>query len=249
MKKEEILNGLFIPTKRNIRKIDDELGNFENIHFVVSAWLKSNSEFKNLLDLIQKFDSDHERLGFKGRHDYTHKFNQEYYKAKNAWFQVVKLIENGKISQVNQNNVPRTWARLFNFLKNNNDWKLTDLLTGEIISKNDFNTGEVILHHIDRDKSNDKMNNLAIILNGNHGIITFAQQHYEKLTEFFEKLLKDNLKSIEEGIVPLSWKIPWRVLANKSGLKIHHNRYKRRGKLNKKLITLKKRIKEIKDWV
>ncbi|MHA1488928.1 MAG: hypothetical protein ACTSRI_04660 [Promethearchaeota archaeon] len=246
-KKNDILYGRYFPTIKNLRMVNEEFGNYKILHFIIGDWLNknSNSKFKSLTELIEYFDPPKESLGFKGKHGYTTKFFQESVRVKNAWYQVVRLIDSKKLIQINQKLPPKTWNGLFNFLKANSEWMFVDLITGEIITKNDYLSGRISFHHKDRNKKNDNPSNLNFILSPNHGIITVSQMHYTKLAKFFKNLQSESLNSIKNGLIPGSWKIGWRSIATKNGINLPPNKYKRKGKFNKKIIGLNTYIEDL----
>ena len=171
-RREDILSGNFIPTKYNLRKIDDDFANYLKSYRSVSQWLNNNTNGKiiSISDLIKNFLSrlSYRDLGFVS--EYTLQFNDEEFRVKKAWFQVVKKSNDSSLIQINQKNSPKSWTNFFKFLKENNDWKFIDLLTGEIFKLNDWNA----FHHIDGRKSNDDFFNLCFLLPANHAIITAA---------------------------------------------------------------------------
>ncbi|MHA1254634.1 MAG: hypothetical protein ACTSPS_03430, partial [Promethearchaeota archaeon] len=67
---------------------------------------------------------------------------------------------------------------------------------------------------------------LCFLLKVNHGMITGAEKYNLDLKDFFIKILKSNLRSIENGIIPPSWKVSWRELAITSGLQLPEKYYK-----------------------
>ncbi len=88
-------------------------------------------------------------------------------------------------------------------------------MTGEIITKEDYLNGKVAFHHIDRGKQNDNIGNLIFLLNTTHGFLTTAQRFDEELDDFFIVLIKENLRDILISRIPLSWKIGWKIVAQK----------------------------------
>ncbi len=121
------------------------------------------------------------------------------------------------------------------------------MLTGEILTREDRLKGAIAFHHIDGNKKNDSEDNLGFILQANHGIITKSQLNFSKLAAFFEDLLKNNLESIKNGTIPESWKIGWRKLVIKNGIKVPPNKYKR-DKFRKRIIESKSYVTDIGTW-
>jgi len=248
--KKEILKGKFIPTSKNLRRINREFGDYDNSHIVVSEWLEQNSKFKNLSEMIKYFKTSKNELGLSIRHGYTPNFSDEDFKIKNALFQVVKILDKENLIQYNDyfDESIETWSQLFTFLENNPSWHFIDVLTGEIIDRTDYNAAKIAFHHIDRDKLNDNHSNLVFILNTTHGFFTIAQRFDEELDDFFISLLNSNMKSIANKIIPLSWKTRWRDLANMKGIKIDPNRYIKED-YNKKILESFKEKKTLEDWL
>ncbi len=249
LREDEILNGEYFPTTKNLRSVDSDMGNYEYVSKVVSEWIneKSRSRFKNIYDLIEYYKPTPKVLGHLGRHGYTANFESKSYRVRNAIHQTVRLIDNDKLLQLNKKNIPKLWKSFFNFLKNYKEWKFVDILSGEIITKIDRIKGKIAFHHIDGDKKNDNENNLVFLLHHNHGLITLAQIHFPELANFFKAILIENIKSVKNGEIPLSWKIGWRRIAINRGIKLPSKKYKI-TKLNKTLIKLSSYTKDLSKW-
>lgn len=250
-RKEEIFSGELFPSVKNFRQINSELGNYKYLNRTVSDWLSvnSNSRFKNLEDLIEHFDPLPSSIGHKGHHGYTANFESEKYRVKNAINQTVRLIDDNDLSTLDSKlkKYFKRWKSFFNFLDKNKIWEFVDLLSGEIITKDDYLREQYAFHHIDGDKQNDDDDNLVFLLPHNHGIITLAQLYYPQLAEFFEELLKNNIFSLKDGEIPLSWRTNWRVIAIEKGIKLPTDKYKSK-KVNKSILNLKDYQKDISKW-
>ncbi len=251
LKKDDILNGKFFPTRKNLRKINEDFGNYEHSAHIVKNWLQKNSKgkFKNLESMISYFQPFKEELGQTGLKDYTYRFKEEAYRVKNAWYQIVRILNKNKLQQIDQKKARKTWRGLFGFLNQHKEWKLIDLVTGEIVTADDFVSNVLVLHHINGNKKDDREENLVFLLRDNHNIISLAQRNFDKLSDFFEKLLKKNLESLKKGKIPESWKVGWRELALNEGINLTPNRFKRKTTYNKILVDQKKRIKDMGEWV
>jgi len=67
------------------------------------------------------------------------------------------------------------------------------------------------------------------------------------LAEFFEELLKNNIFSLKDGEIPLSWRTNLRVIAIEKGIKLPTDKYKSK-KVNKSILYLKDYQKDISKW-
>ncbi|KKN16686.1 hypothetical protein LCGC14_0973490, partial [marine sediment metagenome] len=248
-KEDKIFSGDFYPTTKNIRMIDDEIGNYEYLSRVISDWIgeKSRLKFKNINDLIEHFNPNPNLLGHLGRHGYTANFESIIYRIENAINQTVIITKEDSLQLLNLEILPKTWNSFFNFLKKNSDWKFVDILTGEIFNKKDIINNNYSFHHIDRNKQNDDNDNLVFLLNHNHKIITLAQLYFPKLACFFEKLLINNIIAIKNGEIPQSWKIGWRTLAVRGGIKLPPKKYRMKIK-NKTILKYIRNKKDISYW-
>jgi len=244
-RKADILSGKFIPTKYNLRKINPDFANYYNSDRSVTQWLTKNSNFKSIRDLIKHFlyELSYQELGYTSK--YTLKFNEEAYRVKNAWFQVVKKIDNNRLIQIDHRKSPKTWEGLFSFLNKNNQWKYVDLLTGEILEMDD----RMAFHHINGDKLDDDFFNLIFSLQANHAIITAAQHNWKELSEFLEDILISNLYSILEGQIPESWKVGWRKMAVEKGFKLPKSQYTRKKEFKQKFAEIKPEYVDISEWL
>ncbi|MHA1235065.1 MAG: hypothetical protein ACTSQL_08280, partial [Promethearchaeota archaeon] len=243
-RKADILSGKFIPTKYNLRKINPGFANYYYSDRSVMQWLTKNSNFKSIRGLIKHFlyELSYQELGYTSK--YTLKFNEEAYRVKNAWFQVVKKIDNNRLIQIDQRKSPKTWEGLFSFLNKNNQWKYVDILTGEILEMDD----RTAFHHIDGDKLNDDFFNLIFSLQANHAIITAAQHNWKELSEFFGDIMISNLYSILEGQIPESWKVGWRDMAVEKEFKLPKSQYIRKKEFKQKFAEIKPEFMDISEW-
>ena len=153
--------------------------------------------------------------------EYDPIFYEEIYRISIAWRQVIKKINTEIVELVSEDIIPTNYDEFYLFLLENTNFKMFDILEGEIIDKESITD----LHHIDRNKKNNDKFNVVYLLKKNHGIITAAQQYWSELSDFFEKLLKNNFELLLKGIIPESWKIGWRTLAKNLGLKFPVGKY------------------------
>ena len=226
-KKDEILTGKMIPTSKNLRKFNRSFGNYTNSHIVVTEWLEQNSSFNDLSSLIEHFKPQKSDLGNTGRHGYTPNFDDIDFRLKNAFPQIVRVLNQNSIEVCQPVSSIKSWKSFFAFLERNSDWKFVDILTGEIITRADYNNGYIAFHHIDRDKSNDNPNNLVFLLNTTHGILTMTQRFDDELKNFLQNTLVNNVLLLKKGIVPESWRKGWRRVALEAGIKIDPTKYKK----------------------
>ncbi|GAJ24581.1 unnamed protein product, partial [marine sediment metagenome] len=152
---------------------------------------------------------------------YTKLFYNEEYRVQNAFAQIVQIVDN-RVVHPQLDKVFEDWEDFFYFLKENPLFKFIDILTGEIIEEKCL----IDLHHIDGDKSNDKMNNLVYLLHENHTIVSIAQLNWKLLRVFFEELIVSNLKSLSKGLIPKSWILGWRSLAIERGINVPEKSYR-----------------------
>lgn len=243
-RKADILTGKFIPTKLNLRKINPDFANYYYSDRSVMQWLNKNSNLKSIRDLIRQFlyKLSYQDLGYNSK--YTLKFNEEAYRVKNAWFQVVKKIDDNRLIQIDQSKSPKTWMGLFSFLNKNIQWKYVDMITGEILEMDD----RTAFHHIDGDKLNDEFFNLIFSLQANHAIITAAQHNWKELSEFLEDIMISNLYSILEGQIPESWKVGWREMAVEKEFKLPKSQYIRKKEFKQKFSEIKPEFMDISEW-
>ena len=75
-----------------------------------------------------------------------------------------------------------------------------DLLTGEIINNNEITH----LHHINYDKSDNRIENLCFLKEINHNKIS-ANQFNENFAQFYREILKRNKISLKQGNIPKTW--------------------------------------------
>ncbi len=228
----EILNGKYYPTIINLRKVDSDFDNkITDPHTIVNTWLSnaSKGKFNNMTELIEFHVPNPNLLGYpekKLKHDsYTLKFESTRYRLIKAIFQTVLIVDEENLIQLKSNDI-RSWKSFFKFLDIHSKYNFYDLLTGEIITSLDYSAAIINFHHIDRDKQNDNDNNLCFLLKKNHSMITGAEKYNLELKDFFIKILKSNLISIEKGIIPSSWKFSWREIAITSGLQLPEKYYK-----------------------
>ncbi len=245
-KKDEILTGKFIPTSKNLRNFNRSFGDYTNSHIVVAECLKQNSSFNDLSSLIKHFKPVKSDLGNSGRHGYTPIFDDIDFRLKNALTQVVCVLNQNSIEVCQPVSSIKSWKSFFVFLERNSSWKFVDVLTGEIITRDDYNNGYIAFHHIDRDKSNDEPNNLVFLLNTTHGILTMAQRFDDELDEFLQNILVNNILSLKKGIIPESWKKGWRRIALENGIKIDPSKYKK-PRINER-ICQESRNRKLDKW-
>lgn len=230
--KKIILNGKYFPTIINLRNIDSDFDDkITDPHTIINTWLKnaSKGKFNNMTELIEFYVPNPYLLGYpekKLKHDgYTLKFESTRYRLIKAIFQTVMIIDDENLIQFNSNDI-RSWKTFFKFLGTHRDYTFVDLLTGEIITLLDYSNARINFHHINGDKKNDNDDNLCFLLKKNHSMVTGAERYNAELRDFFTKILKSNLISIEKGIIPSSWKVSWRELAITSGLQLPEKYYK-----------------------
>lgn len=158
---------------------------------------------------------------FKGKHHSPETLNKisEANKNKNVSSETRKLMsktmkefysdkdENGK--SINHPWYNPNRAEVYapygeNFYDNqlrNKKWNLQngrDLLTGDKLEYG-FNS---VFHHIDWNKSNDKIDNFCWITRINH-----RKVHSKQKRKYYETLLRNNLQTLKQGKIPESWKI------------------------------------------
>ena len=246
-KKNEILKGEFIPTSKNLRKVKRLFGNYKNSHIVVAEWLKQNSIFDDLSCLIEYFNPPKSDLGLSGRHGYTPNFEDMSFRIENALSQIVRL-SNRKLLEICKNpSSIRSMESLFAFLERNSSWSFVDILTGEVLTRIDYDNGFIAFHHIDRDKSNEHLDNLVFLLNTTHGIITMAQRFDEELENFFRKILAENVFLLKKGIIPESWKRGWESIALDRGIEIDTSRFERL-RTNETIFDRESKIRRLDKW-
>jgi hypothetical protein len=247
LKKNEILEGCFIPTSKNLRNVNRAFGNYKNSHIVVAEWLMENSEFNDLTSLIEYFNPSKSNLGNLGRHGYTPEFDVLSYRIENAIKQIVRITNQNQIETLNCTTPFKTMKNIFIFLEKNSSWCFVDILTSEIFTRQDYDNGFIAFHHIDRDKSNDASDNLVFLLNTNHGIITRAQRFDEELDDFFQMLLIENVSLLKRGVIPENWKKGWEKLALERGIEINPSRFKR-IRSNKTIFDRESRTRKLDEW-
>lgn len=223
--KDEILTGKIIPTSKNLRSFNRSFGDYMNSHIVVAEWLEQNSSFHDLSSLIEHFKPLKSDLGNSGRHGYTPNFDDIDFRLKNALTQIVRVLNQNNIEVCQPVSSIKSWKSFFVFLERNSSWKFVDILTGEIITRDDYNNGYIAFHHIDRDKSNDNPINLVFLLNTTHGILTMTQRFDDELDNFLQNILVNNVLLLEKGIIPESWKKGWKRIALEYGIKINPSKY------------------------
>ena len=195
----------------------------------VADWLNhnSNGRFTKIEDLIDYYDPFPDELGHTGRHGYTAKFENERYRVENAIFQTVQIIDDNDLICLDSEELDfKTWGEFFSFLDKNPQWKLVDILSGEIITKDDIMNERFAFHHNDRDKQQDSRDNLVFVFPHNHGVITLAQMYFPQLADFFEDLINTNINHITDGRIPQSWRTNWRVVALDKGLRLPKDKYR-----------------------
>ena len=247
-KKNEILTGEFIPTSKNLRRVNRRFGDYKNSHIIVAEWLKQNSIFDDLSSLIEYFETPKSDLGHSGRHGYTPNFDDINYRFKNALAQIVQIsndFNNIKIWQPLSS--IKSMRSLFAFLERNSSWSFVDILTGEVLTRYDYNKGYIAFHHIDGDKANDDPDNLVFLLNTTHGIITNAQRFDEELEKFFQKILVENVYLLKKGIIPESWKKGWESVALERGIEINPSRFERL-RTNERIFDRESMTRKLDEW-
>lgn len=245
--KENILSGQFVPSSKNLRKVNRDFGDYENSHIVVAEWLINNSPFNNLTEMIEFFSPTKKELGLSGTHEYTPDFLDEKFRINNALFQTVKIIDDNHLELIKIKTID-SWNKFFNIVGEHSKYFFIDIITGEIITKADYSMGKVAFHHIDGDKQNDNVGNLVFLLNTTHGFLTTAQRFDEELNNFFIDLIKENLRDLLLGHIPLSWKVGWKDIAQKKGISIPPSRYEK-SEYHESVLKLSKKIKSLDDWI
>jgi len=225
----DIRDGEYFPTIKNLRKDKDIIGldidKITILNTVRAHWFNDRLGVSMTL-LIEDLDPSYEDLGYEAQwHGYPAQFKNRKLRIFNAEFQIFTLLNEDKLVIFNISKEFKTLKSLFKYLTNHRQWKFVDILTGEVFSLEDFNNGDIILHHIDFEKDNLDPDNLVYLFRDTHGFINAADRYNKTLLKFFSDILTENIQTIKQGIIPDSWKVGLRTLAIQQGVNIPSNRY------------------------
>lgn len=166
-KLSEIRKGRYFPTIKNLRKEKDIIGldidKLTILNKVRARWFKDRLEV-SMNHLIKDLDPSYEDLGYDVQcHGYPAQFKNRKLRIFNAESQIFTLLNKEKLIIFNVSKEFKTLKSLFRYLTNHKQWKFVDMLTGEVFNLQDFNNGDIILHHIDFEKYNLDPNNLVYL--------------------------------------------------------------------------------------
>jgi len=212
-------------SKKDQADIGIDIDSMTALNTVRAEWYNKNFR-KTMTQLIYEFDPSYDQLGYDIQsYGYPAQFNSPKLQVMNAEFQIFILINQTGLGRFNPTKKFSSLESLLKYLNRNEQWKFVDILTGEVFTLQDFYKQNIILHHINFRKEDLSPDNLVYIFRDTQGFINASERYDKELLDFFTNLLRDNINSLKNNMIPRSWTVDWRILASENGIRLPSNRY------------------------